>query len=91
MQKTYLILYIICTTKKKKKITKKSTPSVLNWFKKKIPIVKKIQEQKEVLGHSHLVVRMQFPGTDPEKVARSLRLFSEEIIPKFPDGENSFS
>ena len=54
-------------------------------------IIKKIQEQKEVLGHSHLVVRMQFPGTDPEKVVRSLRLFSEEIIPKFPNGERSSS
>ena len=54
-------------------------------------VVKRIQEQQEVLGHSHLVVRMQFPGTDPEKVARSLRLFADEVIPEFSDNEGSHS
>ncbi len=49
-------------------------------------VTKRIQEHAEALGNTHLVVRMQFPGTDPEKVERSLRLFAQEVIPNFRDG-----
>ncbi|MFQ5914462.1 MAG: LLM class flavin-dependent oxidoreductase [Nitrospinota bacterium] len=46
-------------------------------------VVRRIREQAEALGHTHLVVRMQFPGTPPAPVIRSLQLFADEVIPEF--------
>lgn len=52
-------------------------------------VVRRLREQAEALRHTHLVVRMQFPGTDPEQVVRSIRLFAEEVIPKFRNEKGS--
>ncbi|MDP6087143.1 MAG: LLM class flavin-dependent oxidoreductase [Nitrospinota bacterium] len=46
-------------------------------------VARRIRECEEALGNTHLVVRMQFPGTDPERVMESIRLLAEEVAPKF--------
>ena len=48
-------------------------------------VARRIREHEEALGNTHLVVRMQFPGTDPEKVKQSIRLLAEEVAPRFRD------
>ena len=48
-------------------------------------VARRVREYEEALGNTHLVVRMQFPGTDPERVMESIRLLAEEVAPKFRD------
>ncbi|WP_158738478.1 LLM class flavin-dependent oxidoreductase [Alteribacillus sp. YIM 98480] len=46
-------------------------------------IVEKIQELKEELNLQHLLLWVDHNGLDHEKKMRSLKLFTEEVMPKF--------
>jgi alkanesulfonate monooxygenase SsuD/methylene tetrahydromethanopterin reductase-like flavin-dependent oxidoreductase (luciferase family) len=43
----------------------------------------KIEEMIEVLNLQYLLVWSHFPGTDHEAAMRSLKLFTEEVMPRF--------
>lgn len=45
--------------------------------------IREIERYRRELGMDHLVCWMQFPGVDPRKTEKSLRLFSKEVMPHF--------
>lgn len=46
-------------------------------------VAEKIEEMREVLNIQTLLVWSNFPGVDHEAVTRSIRLFNEEVLPRF--------
>lgn len=45
--------------------------------------VREIEKYQKELGMDYLVCWMQFPGGDPQKTLKSMRLFVKEVIPHF--------
>jgi alkanesulfonate monooxygenase SsuD/methylene tetrahydromethanopterin reductase-like flavin-dependent oxidoreductase (luciferase family) len=57
-------------------------------------VAEKIEEMREVLNIQTLLVWSNFPGVEHEAVMRSIRLFNEEVLPRFaeaPRGERDTS
>ena len=48
-------------------------------------ISEKIEEMVEVLNLQYLLVWSHFPGTDHEAAMRSIRMFTNEVMPRFKD------
>jgi alkanesulfonate monooxygenase SsuD/methylene tetrahydromethanopterin reductase-like flavin-dependent oxidoreductase (luciferase family) len=46
-------------------------------------VIKEIERYQKELGMDYLIGWMDFPGTDPEKTRKSMRLFSKEVMPHF--------
>jgi probable F420-dependent oxidoreductase len=46
-------------------------------------VIRESEHYAKELGTSHLVFRMQFPGTPHDKVMKAIRLLGEEVIPHF--------
>jgi alkanesulfonate monooxygenase SsuD/methylene tetrahydromethanopterin reductase-like flavin-dependent oxidoreductase (luciferase family) len=46
-------------------------------------VAEKIEEMRETLNLQTLLVWSNFPGVEHEAVMRSLRLFNEEVLPRF--------
>jgi len=49
-------------------------------------IAEKIDELREELGLQTLLLWSSFPGVEHEKVMRSIKLFNEEVLPRFKPG-----
>ena len=45
--------------------------------------IREIEKYQSGIGMDHLVCWVQFPGLDPKKTEKSLRLFSKEVMPHF--------
>jgi alkanesulfonate monooxygenase SsuD/methylene tetrahydromethanopterin reductase-like flavin-dependent oxidoreductase (luciferase family) len=45
--------------------------------------IREIEKYQNGVGMDHLVCWVQFPGLDPKKTEKSLRLFSKEVMPHF--------
>ncbi len=45
--------------------------------------IREIQKYQSGIGMDHLVCWMQFPGIDPRKTEKSMRLFVKEVMPHF--------
>jgi hypothetical protein len=46
-------------------------------------VAEKIEELRSELNLQHLQVWSNFPGVPHDKVMRSIRLFTEEVMPRF--------
>jgi alkanesulfonate monooxygenase SsuD/methylene tetrahydromethanopterin reductase-like flavin-dependent oxidoreductase (luciferase family) len=46
-------------------------------------VIRKIQEQHDLIGHDVLCTQHGFGQMAPELVKKSIRLFGEEVIPAF--------
>ena len=47
--------------------------------------IEKIRELEDVAKMTHLICWLNFPGLDQEQIKRSMRLFSEAVLPAFDD------
>jgi len=45
--------------------------------------IREIEKYKSGIGMDHLVCWTQYPGVDPKKTEKSLRLFAKEVMPHF--------
>ncbi len=45
--------------------------------------IREIQKYQSGIGMDHLICWMQFPGIDPRKTEKSMRLFVKEVMPHF--------
>jgi len=48
-------------------------------------VSREIAEYQKAFGMNYLIARMQFPGLAHEKAIKSMRLFAQEIMPRFAD------
>ena len=46
-------------------------------------VVEELERYREAVGMDEVLLRMHFPGMDPEQSARSMRLVAEEVMPAF--------
>lgn len=47
--------------------------------------IKELEQYEEEIGMDDVILRMHFPGLDPSKSNKSMRIIAEEVMPQFTD------